>query len=62
MALSPGHGKSLKFLTWTFWGTLLITGLVFVPLGLTLVGMLVWIVLSLVFAAVSWKLSGLPCG
>lgn len=62
MALSPEHGKSLKFLTWSFWGTLLITGLVFVPLGYTQIGMLIWIGLSLVFAVVSWKVSGLPAG
>lgn len=62
MALSPAHAKSLKFLTVSFWVTLLLTGLIFVPLELGLWGMLIWIIATLVFSVVSWKMSGLPKG
>lgn len=61
-ALSEQHRKSMDFLAGAYWVVLLICGLVFVPLGMNLIGLLVWLFLTLIIAVVSKQISGMPFG
>ena len=59
-ALSEQHRKSMDFLAGAYWVVLFICGLVFVPLGMNLVGLLVWLFLILIIAVISKQISGIP--
>ena len=61
-ALSEQHRKSMDFLAAAYWVVLFICGLVFVPIGMNLIGLLIWLALTFIIALISKQISGMPFG